>query len=333
MSDPLLEAPTQTNPSHTLALSQKARPYLDSRPWYFTTLPYPLSLFLAPESQERWAASQNLFLASLIADDLPVAYAYLEDITERFGKLNERVMALQGLYQEASAKDTKALEDVVKNYDELLKTDPTLMAIRKRRVAVLKGVGRIADAVGDLVLMLDASPTDAEAWAELADCYVSQGAYEQAVWCLEEVLLVMPNAWNMHARLAEVQYIQSQKMSEGSGEQLKTLSESMRRFCRSIELCDDYLRGYYGLKITTARLLAILEKVKKPPTASSDLVAGDLAPPKVATVYKLNELATAKLAEIVRRSSAEEKGWDGYSGAELKAAKAMIEKDTQKIER
>lgn len=26
------------------------------------------------------------------------------------------------------------------------------------------------------------------------------------------------------------------------------LAESLKRFCRSIELCDDYLRGYYGLK-------------------------------------------------------------------------------------
>jgi hypothetical protein len=29
----------------------------------------------------------------------------------------------------------------------------------------------------------------------------------------------------------------------------KYLTESLRRFCRSIELCDDYLRGYYGLKL------------------------------------------------------------------------------------
>jgi hypothetical protein len=25
-------------------------------------------------------------------------------------------------------------------------------------------------------------------------------------------------------------------------------AEALKRFCRSIELCDDYLRGYYGLK-------------------------------------------------------------------------------------
>lgn len=29
----------------------------------------------------------------------------------------------------------------------------------------------------------------------------------------------------------------------------KYLAESLKRFCRSIELCDDYLRGYYNLKL------------------------------------------------------------------------------------
>jgi hypothetical protein len=28
----------------------------------------------------------------------------------------------------------------------------------------------------------------------------------------------------------------------------KYLAEAVKRFSRSIELCDDYLRGYYGLK-------------------------------------------------------------------------------------
>ena len=31
----------------------------------------------------------------------------------------------------------------------------------------------------------------------------------------------------------------------------KILAESMRRFCRSIELCDGYLRGYYGLTLVS----------------------------------------------------------------------------------
>lgn len=48
---------------------------------------------------------------------------------------------------------------------------------------------------------------------------------------------------------------------------------------------------------------------------------------------KLNELATAKLAEIVRRSTSGEKGWDGYNAAEIAAARALLDKDVQKIAR
>lgn len=50
----------------------------------------------------------------------------------------------------------------------------------------------------------------------------------------------------MHARLGEILYLASSANEAGAD---KYLAESMRRFCRSIELCDDYLRGYYGLKL------------------------------------------------------------------------------------
>lgn len=35
------------------------------------------------------------------------------------------------------------------------------------------------------------------------------------------------------------------------------LISAMRRFCRSIELCDGYLRGYYGLKIVSRRATTV----------------------------------------------------------------------------
>ena len=38
---------------------------------------------------------------------------------------------------------------------------------------------------------------DAEAWAELSDLYFSQGLYSQAIFALEEVLVLQPNAWNV----------------------------------------------------------------------------------------------------------------------------------------
>lgn len=35
------------------------------------------------------------------------------------------------------------------------------------------------------------------------------------------------------------------------GGPFKHYAEALKRFCRSIELCDDYLRGYYGLKLVS----------------------------------------------------------------------------------
>ncbi len=67
----------------------------------------------------------------------------------------------------------------------------------KRRIALLQTLQRTSEAVDALVELLDASPTDIEAWAELAELYLSSGLFSQAEYCLEEVLLVAPNAWNV----------------------------------------------------------------------------------------------------------------------------------------
>jgi tetratricopeptide (TPR) repeat protein len=61
-------------------------------------------------------------------------------------------------------------------------------------------MSRHTNAISALVQFLDAFPTDAEAWCELAELYQSQGMLSQAIFCLEEALLVVPNAWNVSRR-------------------------------------------------------------------------------------------------------------------------------------
>ncbi|WPH01157.1 Hypothetical protein R9X50_00399200 [Acrodontium crateriforme] len=322
MAASFLQPPTGSSPQTAIHLSQGAASFLKSQRSAFT-LPWPLTLFLNTDSQEKWAIYENTLLACLRTGDFDSAHVALNAMIDRFGKTNDRVVAMAGLYQEATADDKKELEEILEGYDDILKEDPTVFSIQKRRAALLKSMGRTAEAVTAVSALLELSPTDAEAWAELSDLYFSQGLLEQSIHCLEEVLVVVPNAWNMHAKLGEVTYIAANR-TEAAGEQSKLLAESMRRFCRSVELCDDYLRGYYGLKLATTQLLTSLPTQKK--SQQSDL-------PPIASVQKLNELATAKLANILRRSSSGEKGWDGYSAAELAAVRQLLDKDTQKIQR
>jgi ER membrane protein complex subunit 2 len=58
-------------------------------------------------------------------------------------------------------------------------------------------MGKIPESVNALTSLLEYTPTDAEAWAELSDLYLTQGLYSQAIFALEEVLVLSPNAWNV----------------------------------------------------------------------------------------------------------------------------------------
>jgi hypothetical protein len=55
--------------------------------------------------------------------------------------------------------------------------------------------------------------------------------------------------------------------------------------------------------------------------------------PDLKTVERLNETATSKLSEIVRRSVGGDAGWGGYDEAELIAAKALLNSDAAQITR
>ncbi|CAJ2507861.1 Uu.00g090470.m01.CDS01 [Anthostomella pinea] len=321
MSSSLLRPPSHLPPATALHNSQQAPNILNNSPGAVSTSVIQ-SLLSTSESQELWTTYENLLLSLLRTGDDDSAHLCLARLAKRFGDDNERVMALKGLIKEADANDTATLEIILKEYDQILQDNPTNLPIVKRRVALLRSMGRTPESITALISLLDVSPTDAEAWAELADLYFSQGLYSQAIFALEEVLVLQPNAWNVHARLGEM-LLMASKTSDAP----RHLAEALKRFSRSIELCDDYLRGYYGLKLTTTQLLS------EPQKASKQTEPDELAVPSSATVQKLDEAATEKLAEIVRRHTAGERDWQGYEEAEITAARELLEKASEKTVR
>ncbi|KAK3350657.1 hypothetical protein B0H65DRAFT_95108 [Neurospora tetraspora] len=305
MAPSLLYNPAKLPPSAALQLAQQAPVVLQGSS-------------SASETVDQWATYENLLLSCLRTGDDEAAAKCMDRLEARFGADNERVMALRGLLSEAQAQNNGELEAVLKQYDAILEGNSTNIPITKRRIALLRCMGRVSDAASALVQLLDFSPTDAEAWSELSDLYFTQGLYSQAIYALEEVLLLSPNAWNIHARLGELQYMAATTSGNGGGSQQKYLAEALKRFARSIELCDDYLRGYYGLKLVTTRLLKEQAKQAK---QTDD---GEFTLPDSKTIERLDELATAKLSEIVRHSTLKDRGWRGYDEREVAAARELL---------
>lgn len=210
MSQELLQPPSYLPPAQTLHISQQAPQFFRSQASTLPPLPYPLSLLANSESPEKWQTYENLFIACLRSGDDQSASRCLKHLTARFGETNERVQVLNGLFDEATAKDDKDLAAVLKKYDDILIVTPANFPIRKRRAALLRSMGKSTEAITALKELLDASPIDAEAWSELADLYFTQSMYSQAIFCLEEVLLITPNAWNVRLRLHHLAVLERQ---------------------------------------------------------------------------------------------------------------------------
>jgi len=221
------------------------------------------------------------------------------------------VMAMRGLYQEAVAPNEEALRTILGDYNKILMENPMNVPVHKRRIALIKAMGRIQDAIADLVDFVDSFPSDIEAWCELSELYQMQGCSSQAIFSLEEAILIAPNAWNLHARLGELEYLAGLSSAE-SAEGQKHLTQAIRRFSRSIELCDDYLRGFYGLKLASDKLLQVQTTAKGNNTSA-------MTPDKL---HKLSQLATSKLEGIVKDRS--RPGASGTNQSEVLAAQALL---------
>ncbi|KAL4886378.1 hypothetical protein BJY04DRAFT_101976 [Aspergillus karnatakaensis] len=269
--------------------------------------------FQSRGSLEDFNVIEKLFFSCIQSADDKSALLCLDRLSYRFGSSNERVMALRGLYDEAITEDKPKLEQCLKKYDNILLQNPVNLPILKRRIALMQSLSRPTDAISSLVQLLDASPTDAEAWCELGELYQSQGMSTQAIFSLEEALLIVPHAWNVHARLGEVAYIYANSL-EGEA-MYKQLQLAISHFCRSVELCDDYLRGFYGLSLATSCF--VIDK-------SPETLPGNPLVEKE-TLKHLHALARKKLEEVLKTQYSLEPHLRNYEENELVAAKALLD--------
>lgn len=212
MSPSLLRPQGRLTPSEALQLAQRAPEILRSNPKAISASPLQ-SLFSTPETADLWTIYENLLLSCLRTGNDEAAHQCLERLVTRFGNNNERLMALKGLVKEAEASSQQDLDNVLVGYDTQLRENGAnivsllkhsteykvliIQPIAKRRAALLRSLGKIPESIAALNSLLDFSPTDAEAWAEVGDLYLSQGLYPQAIFAMEEVLVLMPNAWNV----------------------------------------------------------------------------------------------------------------------------------------
>ncbi|CAJ0753915.1 21403_t:CDS:2 [Entrophospora sp. SA101] len=189
---------------------------------------------------EAWSVLEQVLISSLDVGKEELTKSCLEKLETRFPE-SPRVKILQAMKLESEDK----LNEALSIYEDILKDDDANIIALKRRISVYKAKGQDQQAMEYLTQYLDAYYNDAEAWLELTSLYLNYHLYQQASYCLEELILLQPQNYFFHLKYAEVLYSND------------NLIDSLKGFCRVLELCGGYenndypenIRALFGIKL------------------------------------------------------------------------------------
>ncbi|KFM26934.1 ER membrane protein complex subunit 2 [Auxenochlorella protothecoides] len=147
---------------------------------------------------ELWLIHEQTAQAAMDSHNEPLALSISQNVLARFPK-GARGSRLAGMLGESAGRTSEATQ----LYAKELELDPQNALILKRSVAMHKGQGNIPAALAALHTYLASNQLDWGAWEEAAELYIQAQLYQQAVFCLEEVLLHQPIALGTHLLLAD----------------------------------------------------------------------------------------------------------------------------------
>ncbi|DBA05282.1 TPA: hypothetical protein N0F65_007444 [Lagenidium giganteum] len=192
---------------------------------------------------ELWTVYEQVFTAALDLHEVELA----EALRKQFPK-SSRVARLTGMELEFRGEYAKAEE----LYEEELKANPANLLIMKRKVTVLKAQKKIPEAIQALNDLLRSFQTDVAGWTELAELYLSLGAYRYGAFCYEELVLINPMDSFYHSRLADI-YV-----TIGGIDNLRV---ARKHYSHSVEMNKTMnVRAYIGLVECTKSISALRTK-------------------------------------------------------------------------
>ncbi|XP_046573197.1 ER membrane protein complex subunit 2-like [Haliotis rubra] len=189
---------------------------------------------------ESWMVHEQVCIAALDCQRLDLADACIETLESKFPH-SIRVQRLWGMYYEAEERYEKA-DDM---YQKIIEQDSTNMFARKRQVAILKAQQKTTEAIEKLNEYLKKFMTDYEAWMELCDLYLEEHDYNNAAFCVEELIMSNPHNHLFHQKYAEIRYTQ------GGNDNME---QSRAYFSQAVKLNPNNTRALYGLFLAATSL-------------------------------------------------------------------------------
>lgn len=151
---------------------------------------------------EKWLVVEQLAIASIHAGNASVAKQCIDKLQLEFGTQSIRVRQLTGMMAEMKGDQNAALATYNSILSESDDCNQTAFA-SKRKIALQIASGSTSAAVDALVEYLTIMSTDTEAWECLCNCYRQTLNWEQALFCLEELIMLRPQSAQYYLAYAD----------------------------------------------------------------------------------------------------------------------------------
>ena len=169
------------------------------------------------------------------------AQTLLSKLQLAFPQSQVRVGRLRGMLLEAQGKPKEAIA----LYQAIIDEDETNVECRKRIICSLISQRLINDAINALNELLQVFMNDVESWEMLSDLYCQLKRFEEAAFCIEEILLLRPTNWTYHVKYAEIH------VSVGSPE---SFSVARKYYCHALELCPNSFVALEGVQLCSGKI-------------------------------------------------------------------------------
>ncbi|KAG7195407.1 uncharacterized protein KQ657_003165 [Scheffersomyces spartinae] len=194
------------------------------------------------------------FYLTLISNEDKKAKSILDQLQDQFSsKDSQRLKLMKSIYLEAIGQSTEAIEALKGNKDE--------MRLARRMATFARKADNNEGYIKNLVSYLDLQPLDTMAWDELSFEYSKVGAYNKSVFCLEEIVLQDPLAYQCFYKIGLNNYYWGKQLMEGlwgsssQGQPKKekivtlitVLSSARDNWLRCIEIFPKHTKSWVGI--------------------------------------------------------------------------------------
>ncbi|AET39691.1 Emc2p Ecym_4670 [Eremothecium cymbalariae DBVPG len=182
-------------------------------------------------------------LAVYMGEDTEAEVIY-RTLTDRFGHDSPKLHIMKATLLQITEGDLKAKEYLNKLLNSVLEFDTDsvdYLCVSKKLLAINSYEMHSDRRLAMLIDLLEKFPLDGELWWKLAMEYYSNGHFEEAAYCLEDVLIISPFNYNAFAQLSEILFykaIRTGKTEEG------LLEEALDNALRAVELSETCLKGW-----------------------------------------------------------------------------------------